>query len=71
MGLPVSRSRKRKLLPATPALLGKLTKLDGSGSPEDEDGASGKGGRGALAQLRGRNGHRPARIRRQTQFFGC
>ena len=69
------RGRKRKLLPSTPALLGRLAKLDSSSSPEDGadagcDAAKGKASRGALAQLRGGNGARPVRQRRRTQFFG-
>lgn len=73
---PAPRGRKRKLLPATPALLGRLAKLDGEGSPDGGGDAGGDiagggtKGRGAFAQLRGRNGDRPVRRRRATQFFG-
>ena len=58
------RGKKRKLLPATPALLGHLAKLDGEGA------SPGGGGRGAFAQIHGGNNARPVRKRRATQFFG-
>ncbi len=64
------RGRKRRLLPATPALLGDLANLDGcSGddSPPDKPAAH---KRGALEQIYGGNDSRPIRKRRATQFFG-
>lgn len=61
------RGKKRKLLPATPALLGHLAKLDGEGGADGSPPPG--GGRGVFAQLHGGNG-RPVRKRRATQFFG-